>query len=173
MALYSDNDSGRFPGGVRNTVKWWYNGSMQVFLAILSVGLLGLIIYFAVSPKSSGLLRLAALIALGLIAISIGVCAIFLVRGPTEATDVIPLPFLPPDADPQPERKGDLPVIIGFLVLLLVLVGLIYYSSKKEKERKALKAKEPAPARAYKPAPEKKEEPDPNNINFDDDTFEI
>ena len=146
---------------------------MQVFLSILSVGLLGFIIYFAVSPKSSGLLRLTALAALGLIAISILVCGIMLIRGPSEPVATIPLPFLP-ESSPPPEKKSDLPMLIGFLVVFLFLLALIYYSARKERQRKEAMPKEPAkPKAAQTSDAEVKEESDTEKINLDDDTFDI
>ena len=117
-----------------------YNNSMQVFLGIISVVFLGGIIYFVVSPKSSRLLRLSAIIALALIAISVGVCGVFLIRGPSEAESTIPLPFLA-DAGPKPKAKTSIGVIIAYFAAFAFIVGLVAYSSKKEKAKKYEPAK--------------------------------
>jgi hypothetical protein len=108
---------------------------MQVVLVILSLTLLGAIIYFVVSPKSSRLLRVSGIIALVLIGLALGVCGIVLVRGPAEVEDAIPLPFLL-DAEPKPKNKTNIGVIIGYFAAFAVIFGLVAYSAKKEKQRK-------------------------------------
>ena len=149
---------------------------MQVLMSIVSAVLLILIIHFVVSPKSSRLLRLTALAALVLIAISIGVCAIILVRGPaTEDAVTIALPFLP-ESSPQPEKKSDLPTIIVFFAFFLILAAMIYFSAKKEKQRndKEMKEKEAANSRGFQassPVPD--ENASNEEVSTDDETFDI
>ena len=112
---------------------------MLVVLAILSVGLLGLIIYFAVSSKSSRLLKLSALNALGLIALSIAVCGVFLIIGPSEKTTEVTLPVF---SDSAPQTKGsNIAAFIVFLVTVLFIVGLIIFIPMRDrrKKEKALK----------------------------------
>ena len=87
---------------------------MQVVLVILSVGLLGLIIYFAVSPKSSRLLRLTALVALVLIGLSLGICGIFLIKGPGETKEFIPLVLQ--ESQPQAKSSNTGAIITFFIV---------------------------------------------------------
>jgi len=108
---------------------------MQVVLIILSVGLLGLIVYFAVSPKSSRLLKLTAFIALGLIGLSIGVAGFFLIMGPGESEELIPLPVFH-DAQPQAASNSNLGPVIGFLVVFAIIMGLIVYLALREQRRK-------------------------------------
>jgi len=108
---------------------------MQVVLAIISLVLLGVIIYFVVSPKSSHLLRLSAIIALALIGLAVGVCGVFLLKGPAEVKAEIPLPFLT-EAEPKPKSKTNIGVIIGYFAVFVIIFGLVAYSSKKEKGRK-------------------------------------
>jgi len=108
---------------------------MQVVLIILSLGLLGLIIYFAVSPKSSRLLRIAALIALGIIGLSIIIAGFFLIRGPVEPEVVIPFPVFE-DASPQPVKNTNLIVTIIFLAALLLILGATTYISLKGQKDK-------------------------------------
>jgi len=112
-----------------------YNSYMQVVLGIISFVFLGVIIYFVISPKSSHLLRLAAIIALALIGLAVGVCGVFLLRGPAETETVIPLPFLA-DAEPKPKSKANIGVVIGYFAVFAIIFGLVAYSSKKEKGRK-------------------------------------
>jgi len=128
---------------------------MQVFLGIISVIFLGGIIYFVVSPKSSRLLRLSAIIALALIALAVGVCGIFLIRGPAEVDTAIPLPFLV-DAEPKPKTKTNIGVIIGYFAAFAFIVGLVAYSSKKEKERKYEPEKKAVRKETFKSADEDK-----------------
>ena len=93
-------------------------------MVILSVGLLGLIIYFTFSPKSSRLLRMAGIIALALIGISIGICSIFLVIGPAKGPADIPLPVFQ-DASPQPAKSGGVTGVFVFLICILVAVAVV------------------------------------------------
>jgi amino acid transporter len=116
---------------------------MQVLLGIISVALLGVIIYFLISPKSSRLLRLSAIVALVLIGLAIGVCGIFLLRGPAKVETEIPLPFLT-GAEPKPQNKTNVGVVIGYFAAFATIFGLVAYSSRKEKEKKDKPAKKPA-----------------------------
>ena len=109
-----------------------YNFAMQVVLSILSIGLLGLIVYFAISPKSSKLLKRSAIIALGVICLSIGICAFILIRGPVEEEVVIDLPVFQ-DTPTVPAKKGNIPAIIIFIVILIAIVALIVIAVRKEK----------------------------------------
>jgi Na+/melibiose symporter-like transporter len=116
---------------------------MQVVLGIISLVLLGAIIYFVVSPKSSRLLKKSAIIALALIGLAVGVCGVFLVRGPAKVETEIPLPFLA-DAEPKPQNKTNIGVIIGYFAAFVIIFGLVAYSSRKEKGKKYEPVKKPA-----------------------------
>ena len=142
---------------------------MQVVLAIISVALLGVIIYFVISPKSSRLLRISAIIALALIALAVGVCGVFLIRGPAEVDTAIPLPFLT-DAGPKPKAKTNIGVIIGYFVVFAVIFGLVAYSSKKEKGRKYETEKKPAKKEVFKSVDDNKLDLDAPG---DDESFDI
>ena len=106
---------------------------MQVVLIILSLGLLGVIIYFAVSPKSSRLLKLSALIALGVIGLSIAICVIFLIKGPSQDPAAISLPVFQ-DTPTAPAKKGNVPAVLFFVAVLLGIVGLIVIAVRREKK---------------------------------------
>ena len=108
---------------------------MLVVLAILSVGLLGLIIYHAFSPKSSRPLKIAAFIAMGLIALSLGISAIFLIIGPGEDPGGIPLPIF---ADtPQPmQPDGHIVEALIFLAIFFIVMALIIVFSVRDRRKK-------------------------------------
>jgi len=118
---------------------------MLVVGIIFSIGLLGVTVYFAVSPKSSKLLRLVAIVALGLIVISLIVCGIFIIKGPAEDTAVIPLPIF---NDTEPQKKTPIRVL-DLVIFSALIVGLSLIIAKAVKDQKklqgiALKPKESA-----------------------------
>jgi len=117
-------------------MEMWYAFPMQVVLVILSLGLLGLIIFFTFSPKSSKLLRLTAIIALVLIGLCIGICSILLILGPGKGTGDIPLPVFQ-DASPKPVKSGGVSGVFVFLLLLLAaLVVIIVVALRNERLNK-------------------------------------
>ena len=113
---------------------------MVVVLAILSLGLLGVIIYFAISPKSSRLLKLTALIALGVIGLSLMVCAILIIIGPKGDKETIPLVLQ--DVAPQVKRDKNILDIIIIIGLLLV-VSLVIFKSMRDQKKSGLTLKKP------------------------------
>jgi hypothetical protein len=143
---------------------------MQVVLVIISLPLLGAIIYFMVSPKSSRLLRISAIGALALIGLAVGVCGVFLLRGPAKVEAEIPLPFLL-DAEPKQENKTNVGLIIGYFAAFALIFGLVAYSSKKEKQRKDEPVKKPARKEAFQSADENKL--DLEQVTGDDESFDI
>jgi formate-dependent nitrite reductase membrane component NrfD len=143
---------------------------MIVFLLILSAGLLGVIIYFAFSPKSSRLLRLSAILALGLICASLVVAGIFLIKGPAEEEDDILFPFFN-DAAASPAKKGTPVMDIVIVALLLFILILVIYRAvkdhrKADAEKKGVRSVSPifgsgdelADLETKKPEKEKEEE---------------
>ena len=109
-------------------------------MVIVSIGLLGTIIYFLVSPKSSRLLRISAIIALALIGLTLGVCGIILIKGPSQSQETIPLPFLIDGID-QPAKKTNVALIVTFLAAFSIITGLVIYSYRKEQLRKDVPVK--------------------------------
>jgi len=143
---------------------------MQVVLGIISFVLLGVIIYFVISPNSSRLLRMSGIVALALIGLAIGVCGVFLVRGPAKVETEIPLPFLT-DAEPKQQSKTNIGVVIGYFAVFAIIFGLVAYSSKKEKGKKYEPVKKPDRNQDLKIANENKL--DLGNNSGDDESFDI
>jgi hypothetical protein len=106
---------------------------MQILLAILSAGLLGFIIFFAVSPKSSRLLKISALIALGLIALSVGVCGLILIKGSGKAVEAIPLPVFQ-DTPVDPAKKTNMAAIVSFIIVFLFILGMVVVVTLRDKK---------------------------------------
>ena len=120
---------------------------MLVFLAIISMGLLGLIVYFAVSPKSSRLLRLTAIIALGAICLSLAVCGIIIFIGPAEDQTANPLSLFS-DITAPAEKKGNILEII-VIVALMIALGLVIAKAYRDQQKQAGKAKKAAKSPAF------------------------
>ena len=145
---------------------------MQVVMAIFSAGLLGLIIYFAFSPKSSRLLRRVAIIALVLIGLSLGICSIFLIMGPSKDPGDIPLPpFL--NTPKAPAKKGNLIEILIFLVILALIMALITVLVRRDHRKKAEEAKKPKPQPAFQRNDKPNAEPEKVEEKNDDDSFDL
>jgi len=126
-----------------------YTALMQVVLIILSAGLLGLIIYFAVSSKSSRHLKLAAFIALGLIVLALAVAGFFLITGPDEGTHYIPFPVSQEAQQPQGESGNIIEVLIFFLLFLLFM-GFIIGMALRHQRKGGGKGKTPGKPGARK-----------------------
>ena len=118
-------------------VKMLYNYRMIVLLIIISVGVLGLIINFAVSPKSSQLLKFAATIALGLIGLAVIICGIIIFIGPKQNPDAILLPFMSEDDGTQPTRGRTSIMDIVIFAVLLGVIGLVIARSMKQQKKMA------------------------------------
>jgi len=97
-----------------------------------------MIIYFVISPKTSRLHRLAALIALGVIGITILICGILIIRGPQEDPDaVLQQIFLGTQTQPQPRSIWDIVIILA----LLLVVALVVAKAIKDERKPVLKKK--------------------------------
>ena len=146
---------------------------MQIVLIILSLGLLGVIIYFVVSPKSSRLLRLVAIIALGLIALSLAICGIILIRGPSEDTEAVVPPFIL-ESDSKPAEKSNVPMVITFLIVLVFIMALIVRTSINEKKKPVKpEKKEDKPKPVQKPSEDSAVNVDSAPGSDDDDLFNL
>ena len=146
----------------------------MVLLAILSAGLLGLIIYFAISSKSSRQLKIAALVALGFIAIALGVCGVILLLGPSEDPMAVPFPVLPEPQQAETASSFSIADILVF-VLMIGIVGLMVYASRKEQKKQAVRVQRPQrpPPRTERtpaaPLPIEEEEFDSFDLDFENE----
>ncbi|MCL2008905.1 MAG: purinoceptor-like [Treponema sp.] len=116
-------------------------------MIILSVGLLGLIIYYAVSPKSTRELKFAATIALGVIGLAVIVCGIFIIMGPRQNPNAVDLPFLSEEEGRSAASSTSITDILIFLALFGVIAMVVYRSMKQQKKMLA-EAKEVKPKKA-------------------------
>jgi len=107
---------------------------IQWILIIPSILLLGLIVYFAVSPRSSRTLRIVAVIALILIGLSLGISLLFLLYEPGQEMKKALMPSLP--SEPIPVKKTNLAAIITILVLLLLFLGLTIFLAVREERKR-------------------------------------
>jgi hypothetical protein len=110
---------------------------MLFFIVPLSAALLGLIIYFALSPKSSRVLRLTALAALGAIILSVLVCLIIIIAGAglTSREPVMP-DFLAPEAPAVPARGNFFILFLLAAFLLIVLAAVVILSLRERKRQR-------------------------------------
>jgi flagellar basal body-associated protein FliL len=111
--------------------------ALIIVLSILSAGLLGLIVFFFFSKKSSRSLKRAALGALIAIGISLGVCGFFIIQGPAvpEAEFYLPLAAA---ADEPPVKGANFLSLLVFLVILVALLALIIYIGMRDQRKKAV-----------------------------------
>jgi len=123
---------------------------MQVVLIILSVIVLGVIINYAVSGKSSRIVRLTALGALGLIALSLGIATIIIVvNGFSQDNDENRLPIFLEAQQDAPKETANLVEIVIFLVIIAVLITVIAVVSSTERKKKLAEAKKPGASRLF------------------------
>jgi lysylphosphatidylglycerol synthetase-like protein (DUF2156 family) len=145
---------------------------MLVVLIIVSVVLLCLIIYIAVSAKSSRIHRLSAVIALGLICISIIICGIFIIRGPAEEPDLIFPVFQ--DVPPVKEKSGIAIADIVIMLIMLGIISLVIHRAIKEQKRidQTMKKAKPAPVKR-KAEPSNEIANEEQETEEKDDTFNL
>jgi len=107
---------------------------MQIFMLILSVGFLGVIVYLAVSPKSSRLVKMVAIAALILAGLTIGVCAFLLIKGPAQDPEAIPLPVFQ-DMPTEPAKKSNIMSFLIFFAFLFAVLGIIIYVAIRDRKK--------------------------------------
>jgi flagellar basal body-associated protein FliL len=111
--------------------------ALIVVLSVFSLGLLGLIVFFFFSKKSSPALKRAALGALAAIGLSLAAAGFIIIRGPAapEAER-----YLPPVtvADQPPARSANIPALLVFLVILVALLGVIIFLGMRDQREKAV-----------------------------------
>lgn len=117
----------RYPGAL------FFGETMFYVIMLPALFALGAIIYIALSRKSGLRTRIAALIALGVMLLSVIVCTVLLITGNLEAEgDVIPLD-LPADTAAVP--SNDLWIFLAFIVFLAALFVVITVLSIREQRR--------------------------------------
>ena len=154
-----------------NSLKIWYAVFMLVVLIILSVGLLGVIIYFAISSKSSKPLRLAAVLALALICLSLGVSCFFLIRGPVEDPSAIPIAVLLEGTKPAKKESNIMNIVS--MALVLVFLGLVITKAMRDQakiDKLAVKTVQP---KAFPKNDDLDVSMGDEDINIDDDNFDF
>ena len=134
---------------------------MLVFFSIVSVGLLGMIIYFAFAPGSSRLLKLVAVIALGVITLALMICGIMILVGPKEQVETAPFPNPFTDGGQQASEGIRILDIIIFLVIMAIM-GLVLFKAYKDQKKMVEPMKKAAAIPAF------------SNVNDDDlDSLEL
>jgi len=153
---------------------------MLVVLAIISAGLLGFIIYLAFSPKSSKLMKRVSFIALGLIILSMGICAIFLIIGSGDDDDGTHLPFIIDAPPAAPPRENIMESLIFSGVFLIIMALIITLAVRDRRRREALLKMAKKKPVLEKPEPldnfdSNKTESDieDKDISLDDDDFDL
>jgi preprotein translocase subunit YajC len=108
---------------------------MLFVIVPLSVVLLGVIVYFALSRGSSKTLRLAALAALGAILLSVLICVIIIFANTEFAGNEPVMPdFLAAEAPPAAPAENFL-VLFLLAVFIVVFLGLVIFLSLRERRR--------------------------------------
>ena len=106
---------------------------MLFIIVPLSVLLLGVIVYFALSPRSSKGLRLAARGALGAIMLSIVICVIIIAGAGTAGDEPVMPDFLAVEA-PQPPAGSNSFAVVLLAIFLLAFLGVVIFLSMKERK---------------------------------------
>jgi drug/metabolite transporter (DMT)-like permease len=107
---------------------------LQIILTIVSAALLGFIVYFAFSPRSSKILKRAAIIALVLTTLSLAVCAFLLLSEPAASPGQV---FVETTEQPPPVKKTSAaPVFIVLSLLLLFMFFIAFLAIREEKRKK-------------------------------------
>jgi amino acid transporter len=107
---------------------------MLIVGILISVIILGLLIRMALSKQSEKPLKLAAIIALGLIALSVIICLIMIFAGPAAEEEEEVFAGLPL-AEPVQVSNPNGVYILLFGVLLLLFLGLIIFLSLREQKK--------------------------------------
>ena len=103
----------------------------MAFRIFLSIVLLAGVVYFALAPQSSKMIRLAAIGALGLMIVTLVVCLIIFISAPEP--QILVLPGTPESEIPPPPGHGnDIIAIISILILLVIFAAVLYISQKQQ-----------------------------------------
>jgi hypothetical protein len=101
----------------------------------LALGFLGVIIYFALSRKSSRIVRFAALIALGAVILSMLVCGFIVILDLGGGGEEPAMPdFLATEQPAPPAKDNTFVLIFGMLFFLAFLVIVVILSLKEQRK---------------------------------------
>jgi hypothetical protein len=110
--------------------------SIMLFVGIsFSLALLGVIVYIALSRKSSKALRLTALVALGAIILSVLICLVIIFAGMGAAGKE---PVMPDFLTTEPlsdAPKGNFLVLFLLAVFIVTFLGIVILLSLRERKR--------------------------------------
>ena len=139
--------------------------------------LLGVIVFYAISSKSSRILKLAAIIALGLICLAVFICGIILIIGPKETEPVYYNPYSPGTQSQQGESGIRIGEII-FLAIIFIAIGLIIAKASRDQRKLSAAKAKMAPTRSpsFKEANELDDlehQGAPEKADDDDDGFNL
>jgi heme A synthase len=95
--------------------------------------MLGIIIYFALSPRSEKWVKRAAAAALGLISLAIMVCLIMIIAGPREKETPVFTGL--PSAVPVKPESGNTVYILSFGMAMLLFLGIVIFVSLRNQRR--------------------------------------
>ena len=110
---------------------------MLIILGILAAAALGGIIFLFVSPKTAGLQKKAALGALLLCGLALGICtAVIVVNIAGENKD--PYAF-EPEAVEIKSGNSNMPELLIFLVILLAVFAFILFMYRRDRKKQAEK----------------------------------
>jgi heme A synthase len=121
-----------------------YNKRMFFVIIPIALGFLGAIVYFALSKKSSRFVRLAALIALGAVILSVLVCGLIVLLGLGRETKEPVVPDFFVTKQPEAPARTNTFVIALVMIFLLIFLGMVVFFSLKE-QRKTLERKTEIP----------------------------
>jgi heme A synthase len=103
----------------------------------IALGFLGAIVYFALSKKSSRFVRLAALIALGVVILSVLVCGLIILLSLGGGTEEPVMPDFFVTEQPEAPAKTNTFIIALVMIFLLVFLGMVVFFSLKEQRKTA------------------------------------
>ncbi|MDR2519136.1 MAG: hypothetical protein LBD13_06985 [Spirochaetaceae bacterium] len=129
--------------------------SIPIPLFIVPLALFILIIHFAVSKKSSLIIRWAAIMALIIIGVSLALCLFIIFSDPAAVAVKGPAITLMPEEEIAAVKEGDPLPLLLFGILLLLFIALVVYLSLREQYRKKAGAqgaeKKPPPSAPPRP----------------------
>ena len=110
--------------------------NLIILLGILAAAALGGLIYLFLSKKSSRVQKMAALGALILSGLALGICGVFLIfSGGSEAGKD---PYALPSAAEQPKTSTNIRDLLVLLVVLLLFFGFIIILGMRERKKHKL-----------------------------------